>query len=64
MKEKLPRIIRWQGLRKMFDDDISRSTIDRWIRLDLFPKKIQLGKNSVGWNLSEVENWFKSKNSN
>ncbi|HAT8891295.1 TPA: AlpA family phage regulatory protein, partial [Legionella pneumophila subsp. pneumophila] len=44
MEKKLVCIIRWPGLRKMFDDDISRSTIDRWIKAGLFPDKIRLGK--------------------
>lgn len=61
MEKKLVCIIRWPGLRKMFDDDISRSTIDRWIKDKRFPAKIQLGKNSIGWDLAEVEQWFQEK---
>ncbi|QLZ68469.1 hypothetical protein FOLKNPGA_01248 [Legionella sp. PC1000] len=54
-------VIRWPGLRTLFNDDISRSTIDRWIKDKRFPAKIQLGKNSVGWDLVEVEQWFQEK---
>ncbi|WP_167554539.1 helix-turn-helix transcriptional regulator [Legionella israelensis] len=61
MKEDLRRVIRWPGLRKMFDDNISRSTIDRWERDKRFPARIKIGKNSVAWNLVEVEQWFKEK---
>ncbi|RUQ81526.1 helix-turn-helix transcriptional regulator [Legionella septentrionalis] len=61
MKEDLRRIIRWPGLRKMFDNNISRSTIDRWEKDKRFPARIQIGKNSVAWNLAEVEQWFQEK---
>lgn len=63
MEKKLVCIIRWPGLRKMFDDDISRSTINRWIKAGLFPDKIRLGKNSVGWRLEEIESWFQKRTS-
>lgn len=61
MEKKSAHIIRWSGLRKMFDDNISRSTIDRWIKEGLFPDKIRLGKNSVGWHFVEVEQWFQKR---
>ncbi len=51
-------VIRWPGLRKRFDDDISRSTIDRWIKAGKFPPKIQLGMNSIGWSVEAVDQWF------
>lgn len=63
MIEKKVGVIRWAGLRKKFDDNISRSTIDRWIKEKKFPAKIQLGRNSVGWDLMEVEQWFQEKSS-
>lgn len=61
MKEELRRVIRWPGLRKMFDDNISRSTIDRWEKDKRFPARIQIGENSVAWNLGEIEQWFQEK---
>lgn len=61
MKEDSPRIIRWPGLRRMFDNNISRSTIDRWEKAKLFPARLQIGKNSVGWDLTAVELWFQEK---
>lgn len=62
MHQILPRgVIRWPGLRKLFNDDISRSTIDRWIKDKKFPAKIQLGKNSIAWDLAEVEQWFQER---
>jgi len=61
MKDNLTRIIRWPALRSMFGGDLSRSTIDRWEKSDLFPKRVNLGKNSVGWNLISVERWFSER---
>ncbi len=61
MKEELRRVIRWPGLRKMFDDNISRSTVDRWEKNKRFPARIQIGKNSVAWSLAEIEQWFQEK---
>lgn len=61
MKENLPRVIRWPGLRKMFDNNISRSTIDRWEKDKRFPSRIKIGQNSVAWSLTEVEQWFEDK---
>jgi|GEM_PF-5124933 len=61
MDKKSIQIIRWSGLRKMFDDNISRSSIDRWIKAGLFPSKVRLGKNSVGWHLAEVDQWFQGR---
>jgi predicted DNA-binding transcriptional regulator AlpA len=61
MKEELRRVVRWPGLRKMFDDNISRSSVDRWEKNKQFPARIQIGKNSVAWNLAEIEQWFQEK---
>lgn len=61
MKEDLRRVIRWPGLRKMFDDNISQSTIYRWEKNNLFPSRIKIGQNSVAWSLTEVEQWFEDR---
>lgn len=64
MKENLPRsprVIRWPGLRKMFDDNISPSTIYRWEKAGLFPARFRIGQNSVAWSLSQVEQWFQER---
>lgn len=56
MVQNYPKgIIRWKGLKKLFNDDISRGTIDRWIKDKKFPAKIQLGKNLIGWRYEAVE---------
>lgn len=62
MEQNLPRgVIRWPGLKRLFNDNISRSTIDRWIKDKKFPGKIQLGKNSVAWDLAKIEQWFQER---
>lgn len=37
---------------------ISRTTLWRWERRGLIPRKRQLGPNTVGWLESEIEAWF------
>lgn len=53
-------IIRFPALRKKLGD-VSRSTIDRWEQSKYFPKRIKLGKNSVGWRLDLVEKWLQER---
>lgn len=57
------RIIRFPALRNKLGN-VSRSTIDRWEKAFLFPKRISLGKNSVGWNLLSVEQWLSERSGN
>jgi len=40
---------------------LSDASIWRMERKGLFPKRIQLGGNSVGWLQSEVTQWLRSK---
>jgi len=40
---------------------LSDATIYRLEKRGLFPKRVQLGGNSVGWLDDEVESWFKKK---
>ena len=46
---RLPEVTKAAGL--------SRTTIWRLERAVHFPKRRQLGPNSVGWLASEIENW-------
>lgn len=61
MEKRPVKLIRWPALRKLFDDNISRSTIDRWEKAGEFPVRIHLGKHLVAWNLNDIELWFLSK---
>ena len=36
----------------------SRSTIWRWEKAGLFPRRARVGPNSVGWIASEVQTWM------
>lgn len=40
---------------------ISRSTLDRWVKNENFPKKIYIGKNTIAFDLDEIEKWLKNK---
>lgn len=40
---------------------LSRSQAARLEREGLFPRRRKLGKNSVGWLLSELETWISSR---
>ncbi len=40
---------------------ISKSTIWIWIKEGSFPKPIRLGRNSVAWLASDIENWIQSR---
>lgn len=52
-------IIRFSGLKIMIG--LSRSTIDRLEKNNDFPKRINLGKNSVGWCREAVTKWIKER---
>lgn len=40
---------------------ISKSTIWLWVKEGSFPKPIRLGKKSVAWLASDVENWIQER---
>jgi len=40
--------------------DVSGATIDRWERDGRFPRRIHLGKKSVGWLESEIDDWVRN----
>jgi len=50
---RLPEVIRRSGL--------SRSSIYAAIKENLFPRQVLLGKRSVGWLESEIENWIHTR---
>ncbi|WP_299980052.1 AlpA family transcriptional regulator [Desulfobacula sp.] len=53
------RIIRKPELFKLIG--VSDTTIWRWEKDGLFPKRVALGPNSSGWLESEVAAWFETK---
>jgi prophage regulatory protein len=40
---------------------ISKSTIWLWVKEGSFPKPIRLGKKSVAWLASDIENWIQER---
>jgi len=40
---------------------VSDATIWRWEKQDIFPKRIRLGGNGVGWLASEVDHWIREQ---
>lgn len=50
------RIIRFSSLKNIIG--LSRSTIDRLEKNNDFPRRIMLGKNSVGWCLKDIQDWL------
>ena len=54
------RIIRAKEVVEM--TGLSRTTIWRMERYKSFPARVSLGKNSVGWKMSDIQNWVKTRN--
>lgn len=54
------RILRFPEVRDM--TGLSRTTIWRMENDNKFPKRVPLGVSSIGWKLSEVQNWIKLRN--
>lgn len=54
------RIIRAAEVEKM--TGLSRTTIWRMEKYKSFPARVSLGRNSVGWRLSEIQKWVESRN--
>ena len=40
---------------------ISRATLYRWVRSGLFPRPIRMGRNSVAWPSSAIEQWQRER---
>jgi len=40
---------------------VSDATLWRWEKAGQFPKRVQLGSNSVGWPESEIIEWLENK---
>lgn len=55
----IDRIIRSKELQNL--TGLSRTTLWRLERAGKFPDRVPLGPGSVGWKLSEVESWIKSR---
>lgn len=59
MQQGTERLIRKPELMSMIG--LSDATIWRMERAGKFPRRVQIGGNSVGWLQSEVNDWLQSK---
>jgi prophage regulatory protein len=53
------KILRWKILHERVQ--LGRTTVWRLERQGLFPRRIKIGPNSVGWRENEVDEWMKSR---
>lgn len=53
------RILRSEEVQKIAG--VSRTTLWRMERKGLFPSRVPLGTGSIGWRMSDIEEWLKSK---
>jgi prophage regulatory protein len=53
------RVIRSKEVEEMVG--LSRTTIWRMERYKSFPSRVSLGKNSVGWKLSDIQKWLSTR---
>ena len=54
------QIVSFKDLKTLIGNK-SRTTIWRWEKQNLFPKRMQFGPNSVGWMLADIEDWVQQK---
>jgi predicted DNA-binding transcriptional regulator AlpA len=59
MKEDNLLFYRFSDLKTHFK--ISRTSVARWERLGLFPKRIKFGERCIGWRCEDIDNWIKEK---
>ena len=52
-------VLRYEDLKALFK--VSRSSLARWEEKDLFPKRIKIGANSVGWRADQVKQWLEQR---
>lgn len=52
-------ILRFDEVKKKVG--LSRPTVWRMERDGLFPRRVRLGKNSVGWKSQDVDEWVESR---
>lgn len=53
------RLLRWPEVQRRIG--ASRSTVWRWERAGLFPRRVVTGPRCVGWLEGEIETWLGSR---
>jgi len=56
---QVDRMLRSKEVEKM--TGLSRSTLRRYEKKKQFPSRVFLGKSTVGWKLSEIQQWIESR---
>jgi predicted DNA-binding transcriptional regulator AlpA len=59
VNHEIPAILRYEDLRKLFI--VSRSSLARWEAKSLFPSRVCIGENSIGWRRDQVQQWIKDR---
>lgn len=59
LEETFPRLIRRRDLRQLVP--LADSTIYDLEQKGLFPRRFQLTRRSVAWNLTEIEAWLRNR---
>jgi prophage regulatory protein len=59
MTQLIPQIYRYDDLKRLFK--ISRASLARWELRGTFPKRVQMGENSIGWRSEEVHQWLEGR---
>lgn len=53
------KILRYKDLKELFN--IYRSSLHRWETSGVFPTRVHLGQNSIGWKEEEIINWINQR---
>ena len=53
------RIIRSEEVQEL--TGLGRTTLWRYENKGQFPRRVSLGGNTVGWKMSEVQNWIRAR---
>lgn len=59
MRHDIPNLLRFEDLQSLFK--VSRSTLARLEKKNKFPKRVQIGENSIGWRSDEVLHWLQER---
>lgn len=59
MNHELPSLLRYEDLQKLFK--VSRSSLARWEAKSLFPRRVVIGENSIGWRSDQVKQWLQER---
>ena len=59
MISAIPEILRFQDLQKLLK--VSRSSLARWEAKSLFPNRVQISQNIIGWRSDQVLQWLKER---